>query len=90
VRLARKRRARGLKLNHPEAVALRSGRLLDNFVAELTSAAYFVAIRHGTADTWLDLELDLWRALADTVKQWGRESQEHKSVPPRPSAARSN
>jgi hypothetical protein len=44
--------------------------MLDNFVAELTSAAYFVAIRHGTADTWLDLELDLWRALADTVKQW--------------------
>jgi hypothetical protein len=23
--------------------------------------------------TWLDLELDLWRALADTVKTWGEE-----------------
>jgi hypothetical protein len=48
--------------------------LLDNFAAELTRAAYHVALRHGTAGTWLDLELDLWRALADTVKQWGRES----------------
>jgi hypothetical protein len=48
--------------------------LLDNFAAELTRAAYGVALRHGTAGTWLDLELDLWRALADTVKQWGRES----------------
>jgi hypothetical protein len=47
---------------------------LDNFAAELTRAAYGVALRHGTAGTWLDLELDLWRALADTVKQWGRES----------------
>ena len=43
--------------------------LLDNFAAELTRAAYYVALRHGTAGTWLDLELDLWRALADTVKQ---------------------
>jgi hypothetical protein len=48
--------------------------LLEDFAAELTRAAYRVALRHGTAGTWLDLELDLWRALADTVKQWGRES----------------
>jgi hypothetical protein len=48
--------------------------LLDDFAAELTRAAYSVALRHRAAGTWLDLELDLWRALADTVKQWGRES----------------
>jgi hypothetical protein len=47
--------------------------LLDNFAAELTSAAYRVALRHGTGGTWVDLELDLWRALADTVKTWSRE-----------------
>jgi hypothetical protein len=43
--------------------------LLDNFAAVLTRAAYYVALRHGTTGTWLDLELDLWRALADTVQQ---------------------
>jgi hypothetical protein len=46
-------------------------RLLENFAADLTVAAYRVALRHGTAGTWVDLELDLWRALADTVKSWG-------------------
>jgi hypothetical protein len=48
--------------------------LLDTFVAELTRAAYDVALRHRAAATWLELELDLWRALADSVKQWGRKS----------------
>ena len=47
--------------------------LLETFAAELTLAAYRVALRTGTQGSWLDLELDLWRALADTVKTWGRE-----------------
>ena len=47
--------------------------LLDTFAAELTRAAYHVALRHAAAGRWLDLELDLWRALADTVRQWGTE-----------------
>src|SRR5262249_52880046 len=38
--------------------------LLDTFVAELTRAAYDVALRHRAAGTWLELELDLWRTLA--------------------------
>ena len=57
--------------------------LLDNFAAELTRVAYYVALRHGTAGTWLDLELDLWRALADTVKQ------ESPQAARQPAAARS-
>jgi hypothetical protein len=56
--------------------------LLDNFAAELARAAYHVALRHGAAGTWLDLELDLWRAVADTLKEWGRNS------PPWPGATR--
>ena len=48
--------------------------LLENFVAELTTAAYRVALRTRTQGTWLDLELDLWRELADTAKTWERES----------------
>jgi hypothetical protein len=44
--------------------------LLERFAAELTLAAYRVALRTGTQGTWLDLELGLWRALANTVKTW--------------------
>ena len=44
--------------------------LLETFAAELTRTAYRVALRSRTQGTWLDLELDLWRALADTVKTW--------------------
>ena len=47
--------------------------LLENFAAELTSAAYFVALRHGMAGSWINVELGLWKALAETVKKWARE-----------------
>jgi hypothetical protein len=43
--------------------------LLENFAAELTSAAFAVALRHGVEDKWLDLELELWQALKETVKK---------------------
>jgi hypothetical protein len=45
--------------------------LFETLAAELTLAAYRVALRTRTEGTWLDLELDLWRALADTVKTPG-------------------
>jgi hypothetical protein len=41
---------------------------LENFAAELALTAYRVALRTRAKGTWLDLELELWRALADTVK----------------------
>jgi hypothetical protein len=44
--------------------------LLETFAAELTYAAYRVALRTGTQGTWLDLQLDLWKALAETVRTW--------------------
>jgi hypothetical protein len=53
---------------------------LENFTAELTLAAYSVALRHGTAGTWVDLELDLWRALVRTVKKWDRRSPPNSEV----------
>jgi hypothetical protein len=58
--------------DNARATADRDG-LLETFAAELTCAAYQVAIRHGAPGTWLDLELDLWQALANTVKQWERK-----------------
>jgi hypothetical protein len=47
--------------------------VLENFAAELTSAAYPFALRHGMAGSWINVELGLWRALAETVKKWALE-----------------
>jgi hypothetical protein len=47
--------------------------LLESFAAELTFAAYRVALQTRVRGTWLDLELDLWRALAAKVNTWRRE-----------------
>jgi len=43
---------------------------VENFAAELTDAAYPVALRHGVTGSSIDLELDLWRALGETVQRW--------------------
>jgi hypothetical protein len=45
---------------------------LNDFVADLTEAAYPIALRHKGDESWLDLELDLWRALNETVQKWER------------------
>ena len=47
--------------------------MLENFAAELTSAAYPIALRHEMTDSWIKVELGLWRALANTVRKWARE-----------------
>jgi hypothetical protein len=49
--------------------------LLDHLAAELTCAAYHVSLRHAAPGTWLELELDLWQALAETVKRVGTENK---------------
>jgi hypothetical protein len=54
---------------------------LEDFAAELTSAAYAVALRHGVEDKWLDLELELWEALKVTVKKWEQGSPPFSDVP---------
>jgi hypothetical protein len=51
---------------------------LEDLVAELTAAAYAVALRHGAGNPWLDLELELWHALTDAASQWGRDA--HRPV----------
>ena len=47
--------------------------LLENFGANLAEAAYPVLLRHGAVDNWLDLELELWEVLKETVKKWDQE-----------------
>ena len=42
--------------------------LFENFAAEVTSAAYAVALRHGVGDKWLDLQLELWEALTHALQ----------------------
>jgi hypothetical protein len=55
--------------------------LLENFAAEITSAAYAVALRRGVEDKWLDLELELWEALKKTVKTWEHAPPHFSDVP---------
>ena len=57
--------------NH-SAIARRDT-FLENFGAELTEAAYPVLLRHGAVDNWLDLKLELWKALKETVKKREQE-----------------
>ena len=52
--------------------------VFEDFAAELTVAAYSVALRHGVGDKWLDLELELWRVLTETVKK--REREWHRAA----------
>ena len=60
--------------------------MLEAFVAELTTAAYAVALRHGTGHSWLDLQLDLWKALDETVRSWGQEYPAEENRGPDPQA----
>jgi hypothetical protein len=60
-------------MNRDSKTPVNRDALLESFAADLTLAAYRVALRTRTRGTWLDLELDLWRALAETVETWGEE-----------------
>ena len=52
---------------------------LEGLAAELTCAAYPVMLRHGVGDKWLDLELDLWKAMTESVRRLDRESSHARS-----------
>jgi hypothetical protein len=51
---------------------------LEDLAAELTAAAYGVALRHGVGSPWLDLELELWRALSDVTCKWNRNGRDQR------------
>jgi hypothetical protein len=53
---------------------------LENIAAELTSAVYLVVLRHGMSGSWLELELGLWKTLAETVKRVGHEPPLRPSI----------
>jgi hypothetical protein len=45
----------------------------QDLAAGLTGAAYPVALGHRIGVEWLDLELDLWKVLSETVRKWERQ-----------------
>ncbi len=50
---------------------------LESLAAELALAAYRAALQTRTRGTWLDLELDLRGAMAQTGERWGRYVSSH-------------
>jgi hypothetical protein len=54
---------------YEECVAQRNA-MAESLAAELTGAVYRTALRHGTDAAWVDLELDIWRALTEAIKKW--------------------
>jgi carbon storage regulator len=57
---------------------------LDSFVESLASdlaeVAYRVALRHGSGDQWLQLQLDLWWALTEALEK--RTCSDHEILLP--------
>jgi hypothetical protein len=58
-------------MNDQSTIYVDANQSLEALACELTAAAYPVALRHAVGDKWLDLHLELWRALTDTVNKWG-------------------
>ena len=54
---------------YEETVAERDA-MVESLAAELAGAAYQVRSRHEPNGAWVDLELDLWRALTQAIKTW--------------------
>jgi len=52
----------------------RTNTSLDDLTAELTAAAYSVALRHEKPNSWIDLELDLWRAMGEALQRWAPQA----------------
>jgi hypothetical protein len=49
---------------------------VEDFAAELTEAAFSVALRRGTGTDWLDKKLELWKAMTRTVNRWEQETDQ--------------
>jgi hypothetical protein len=54
-------------MNGDVRTAVNPNALLETCAAELALAAYRVALRTRAQGNWLDLELELWRVLTDTL-----------------------
>jgi len=59
-------------MNEPSALVGGWDPVMERFAAELTEAAYPIALLHGVQQRWLEMELHLWHALSATVRKRGR------------------
>ena len=50
----------------------------EEMVAELAEAAYHAALRHGLKGSFVDAELDIWRAVRKVLARRGPLSQEEE------------
>ena len=62
-------------MNAKEAAERRPNATLEDCAAQLTQAAYRVALRHGVEDSWIELEIELWRALTGALEKWQQQSR---------------
>jgi hypothetical protein len=63
-------------MNDHRTVVADAEQSLAALAAELTAAAYPIALRHAARDRWLDLQLELWRVLTETIKKWRADRPE--------------
>jgi carbon storage regulator len=49
---------------------------MEGLAADLTNVAYRVALQHGMGDDWLELQLDLWRALTEALERRSNADKE--------------
>jgi hypothetical protein len=61
-----------------ESTADNRDHVLQAFAADLTAAVYPIALQYGAGHLWVDLELDLRRAVVETVKKRDRTSAQDK------------
>ncbi len=69
-----------LNMNGKDGITGDRNVLRESLAAELTLAAYAVVLRHERPASWLDLELDLWKALSETVGSCVRTRDSSRST----------
>jgi hypothetical protein len=57
-------------MNDNERADREQDRALERLAADLTDTAYAIALRHGAGGSWIDLELELWKALTGALREW--------------------
>jgi hypothetical protein len=64
---------KGLSMNKRNTKQSDEDAVLDTFAAELTEAAYPIALKYGVLGSSLDLELEIWKTLTALVRKRGHE-----------------
>jgi hypothetical protein len=64
---------KGWFMNNKNSKSRYQEAFLEELAAELTDAAYQVALHHGVVGASVDLELALWHTLGDKVREWKQD-----------------